>query len=277
MKKSTLFMACCIGLMLFASCKKDVQPTISIATGTNYVNQNSQVFSGDPITVGFSLAGENLTKIEMNVSQNGTVLYNNVQNIDNAPTYLYAHNFNIDAVGTVTITGVVTDAKGHTATSSFDILCYEKPNAKFVGHYEGDILISGAADVVISNMDPMHEDLENQPFPTIVDIAAGDNNDEVTATITINGQPNTVKGTVNGDKVVFEAVNDTFTYNYSYQGFNIPIPLNMTYTINGTLNGEKLDLDGVCNGNGEINLILFNINGTFALDGTIGGSLNKTR
>ena len=275
MKKTTLFLACCIGLMLFASCKKDVQPTISIATGTNYVNQNSQVFSGDLITVGFSLAGENLTKIEMNASQNGTVLYNNVQNIENAATYLYAHNFNINAVGTVTITGIVTDTKGHSATSSFDILCYEKPNTKFVGHYEGDILITGAADIDITNMGPMHEDLENQAFPTIVDIAAGDNIDEVTATITINGQSNTVKGTVNGDKVVFEAVNDTFTYNYSYQGFNIPIPLNMTYSIYGTLNGEQLDLDGDCNGDGDINLPLFNINGTFALDGTIGGSLNK--
>ena len=49
----------------------------------------------------------------------------------------------------------------------------------------------------------------------------------------------------------------------------------VTYSINGTLNGEQLDLDGDCNGDGDINLPLFNINGTFALDGTIGGSLNK--
>jgi hypothetical protein len=274
MKKSTLFMACCIGLMLFASCKKDVQPTISIATGTNYVTQNSQVFSGDLITVGFSLAGENLTKIEMNASQNGTVLYNNVQNIDNVATYLYAHSFNIDAVGTVTITGVVTDAKGHSATSSFDILCYEKPNAKFVGHYEGDILITGSYEANVSGMDPIAGDLDNTPLPAVVDIAAGDGMNEVTATITLNEQSNTVNGTVDGNKVVFEAVNSTFNYTYQYQGFPISIPLTMTYTINGTLNGEgeQLDLDGECNGEG--NILAF---GTFSMEGTLGGSLNKTR
>ena len=274
MKKTTLFMACCIGLMLFASCKKDVQPTISIATGTNYVSQGSQVFSGDQITVGFSLAGESLTKIEMNASQNGTVLYNNVQNIENVPAYLYVHNFNIDAVGTVTITGVVTDAKGHTATSSFDIQCFEKPNAKFLGRYEGDILITGSYEASITGMEPIAGDLDNTPLPAIVDIAAGDGMNDVSATITINGQSNTVNGTVDGNKVVFEAVNSTFNYSYQYQGFPISIPLTMTYTINGTLNGEgnQLALDGACNGEGSVLAL-----GTFSVDGTLSGSLNKTR
>jgi hypothetical protein len=267
MKKTTLFMACCIGLMLFASCKKDVQPTISIATGTNYVNQNSQVFSGDLITVGFSLAGENLTKIEMNASQNGTVLYNNVQNIDNVATYLYAHSFNIDAVGTVTITGVVTDAKGHSATSSFDILCYEKPNAKFVGHYEGDILLSGNANIE-SAFGSMNEPLENYACPTVVEIEPGESTIEVVATITINEQSNTMKGTVEGNKVTFEALNSTFEYNY----MNFIISLDMTYSIIGLLDGNQLDLDGTCSGNGS------NMFGTIELvNGTLGGSLNKTR
>ena len=37
MKKSTLFLACCVGLMLFASCKKDpVAPTISAITDAGY-------------------------------------------------------------------------------------------------------------------------------------------------------------------------------------------------------------------------------------------------
>ena len=273
MKKSTLFMACCIGLMLFASCKKDVQPSISVATGSNYVSQNTQVFSGDQITVGFSVTGENLTKVEMNAVQNGTILYTNAQSIDNTATYLYAHNFNINASGTVTISGTVTDAKGHTATTSFDILCYEKPNAKFIGHYEGDILISGDVNINISNQEPMNEVLENQPFSTTVDIEEGYGIDEVTATITFNGQSNTVNGTVDGNKVIFEAVNDTFTIPYSYQSFSFPIPLNMTYTINGTLNGNQLDLDGTCLGNGNIALL----SATVELDGTIGGSLNKTR
>ena len=59
MKKSTLFIACCIGLMLFASCKKDpITPTISVITDTGYVTENAQLFSGDNIKVGFNATGE---------------------------------------------------------------------------------------------------------------------------------------------------------------------------------------------------------------------------
>ena len=270
MKKTALFLACCIGLMFFASCKKG-EPTISVATGTQYVNQNTQVFSGDQITVGFSTTGENLTKIEMNAAQNGTVIYTNAQSIDNESSYLYAHSFTIEAVGAVTITGTVTDAQGRTATKSFDINCYEKPNAKFIGRYEGDALITGSYDAELSNMDPMHDDFVDQPFATVVDMVSGDNIDEVLATFVIEEQSNTVKGTVDGDKVTFEGINTT--YDMTYQG--VTVPLNMTYNIVGTLNNGKLDLDGDCQGNGDINL--FVVTGTVKIQGTIGGSLNKTR
>ena len=279
MKKTTLFLACCIGLMFFASCKKEPvtpvtpAPTITVLTGNEYAGQGTQMYAGDQITVGFSTNGENLTKIDMNASQNGAVIYTNTVSIDNVSSYLYAHSFNINAIGTVTITGIVTDAEGRTATASFDIICNEKPNAKFLGHYEGDILITGTADIEITNMEPMHEDLTNEPFPVVVDIEEDvSGSDKVVANITINGQTNQVNGTVTDNKVVFEAINDTFTYTYNYQGFPISIPIEMAYSINGTLNGNQLDLDGDCNGQGNILSL-----GTFTLVGTIGGSLNKTR
>ena len=274
MKKSTLFMACCIGLMLFASCKKNTEPTISIATGSNYVGPNSQLFAGDQITVGFSVTGENLTKIEMKASQNGTVLYTNAQTIENAATYLYAHSFNLDADGTVNISGVVTDAKGQTATESFDIVFYEKPSTKFVGHYEGDALVNGIYDINITNMDPMHDTLVDYPFATLVDITYGETSDEVVATITINEQSNTVKGSIDGNKVIFEAINDLYTMNFDYSGVNIPINLDMTYNIIGTLNNGMLELEGTCKGSGEFNMFI--VSGTIELEGSVGGSLTKT-
>ncbi len=54
MKKTTLFMACCIGLMLFASCKKDTQPTLTVVSDPGYISQGSEVFSGDQLLVGFN-------------------------------------------------------------------------------------------------------------------------------------------------------------------------------------------------------------------------------
>ena len=275
MKKSALFMACCIGLMLLASCKKDTQPTINVVSDPGYVSQNSEVFSGDQLLVGFNATGENLIQITMIAEQNGAAIFTHSETLENVASYSYIKTFSLDVTGTVTIRGTVTDAKGNTAAKSFDIHMNEKPNAKFVGHYEGNILFTGTANLNVSGMDPMNENLENEPFPTAIDITPGESIIEVLATININNQSNTVKGTVEGDKVVFEAVNDTFTYNYDYQGFSVPIPLDMTYAITGLLNSDQLGISGTCKGNGEISLLIYT--GTVELEGTLGGNLNKTR
>lgn len=264
MKKSSLFLACCIGLMLFASCKKDVQPTISVVTGPEYVSPNATVYSGNPLLVGFDVTGENLVQVMLTAEQNGASLFTHSETIDNAATYSYTKTFTINAIGTVTIRGTVTDAKGNTASKSFEVSFNEKPNAKFVGHYEGNLLVNG---VITYNTESMT--LENEPVPTSINIVAGEAIDEVEASITFNGQTSTVHGTVEGNRVLFEAINDTFTYNYNFQGINIPIPLNMTYTVNGTLNGNQLNLDGTCRGNGSF------ITNTIELDGTLSGTLDK--
>lgn len=275
MKKSILFMACCIGLMLFASCKKDVQPTLTVISDPGYINQGSEVFSGDQLLVGFNMTGESLVQIMMIAEQNGNAIFTYSQPLENVANYSFSKTFTLDATGTVTVRGTVTDAKGHSATKSFDIHMNEKPNAKFVGHYEGNILFSGTANLNVSGMDPMSETLTNEPFPTVVDIVPGESIIEVKVTITINSQQNEVKGTVEGNKVVLEAVNDTFVYTYDYQGFSIPIPLDMTYAITGLLNGNQLGIEGTCRGNGEINLLIYS--GTVDMEGSLGGSLNKTR
>ena len=88
MKKSTLFLACCIGLMFFASCKKDVQPTITTISDPGFVTQNSEVYSGDEITVGFNVTGEKLTKIVISADQNGTALYTDTQAITNESSFI---------------------------------------------------------------------------------------------------------------------------------------------------------------------------------------------
>lgn len=273
MKKSILFIACCIGLMFFASCKKG-GPTITVATDPEYVSPNAEVYSNSPITVGFNVSGENLVQITVIAEQNGAAIGTYSEPLDNVSNYFYAKTLILDAIGTVTIRGTVTDATGKTASKSFDIHFNEKPNAKFIGHYEGDFLVSGNINAEITGMEPVNETLENYAVAAIVDITDGGNINEVSAAITINEQTSTVPGTVNGNKVTFEAANSVFTFNYYYEpmGLTIPISLNMTYTINGLLNGNQLDLDGTCSGNGD------NMFGTIELvNGTIDGSLNKTR
>ena len=124
-------------------------------------------------------------------------------------------------------------------------------------------------------MDPMDEVLENEPVPAVIDITAGEGANQVVAIITFNDQTSTVNGTVEGNNIHFEAINDVLNYNYNYQGLTVTIPINMTYAIEGVLNGEQLDLEGTCQGDGDVNLFVYT--GTLAFDDTIGGSVNKTR
>ena len=267
-------MACCIGLMLFASCKKDpVAPTISVFNGSGYATENAQYYSNEEINVGFVATGENLTKIEATVSQNGTVLTTHFENIEKVATYTYSHAFTIETTGTITITGIVTDATGQTATTSFNIICNEKPNAKFVGHYEGDALFTGTTKAEMNGMDPIEQEVTDRPAPVILDLSAGEGPNEVVGVCKTEDQEMEIKGTVDGNIVTFEAVNTTFTFNYNMNGINISPTMDVTYNVKGTLEGGALSLDGSCVGNGTINLFIYN--GTIAIDGTLGGSLNK--
>lgn len=278
MKKSTLFLACCIGLMLFASCKKDpVAPTISIITDTGYVTENAQIFSGDNIKVGFNATGEKLTKIEITLTENGTVINSSQATIENLTSYSHTAAFTVEATGTVTVTGIVTDANGLTASKSFNIICNEKPNAKFVGHYEGVALATGTMEAEITGIgvQPIQDEFTDREVPVILDLAEGENINEVVGTCKMNDREMTCKGTVDGNKLVFEAVNDVITFEYNMGLMTINPEINVTYTIVGTLVESQFNLEGTCTGNGDLDYGF--VSGTIKLESSVGGSLNKMR
>lgn len=279
MKKSSLFLACCIGLMFFASCKKDpVAPTINILEDVGVVTEDAQVYSGDEIVVGFTGTGENLTQIEIVISQDGIVLASHSDDLNsqrNDPTspFYYWHSFTIEASGTVNVKGTVTDANGLTASKSFNIHFNEKPNAKFVGRYEGNALATGILHANISGMDPIDQDFTDRETPIVLQLEAGFDINEVTGTCSFEDRTVDCKGTVEGNVVTFEVIDDVITFNYDLGGFSVSPQLNVTYNIKGTLTDGQLLLDGSCQGNGDINLFIYS--GTVDMDATVGGSLTK--
>lgn len=276
MKKSTLFLACCIGLMLFASCKKDpVAPTISVITDTGYVTENAQIYSGDIIKVGFNATGEKLTKIEITLTQNGTVINSSQATIENQTSFSHTAAFTVEATGTVTVTGTVTDANGLTGSKSFNINYNEKPNAKFIGHYEGNALATGSYQAEVSGLEPVQQEFTDREVPVILDIAAGDDINKIVATCTIDDRTMTALGTVEGDKITFETINDVITFDYDLGIMVIHPEINVTYSIVSTLVDGQLNLEGNCTGNGVMNYGFFS--GTINLEATVGGSLNKMR
>jgi hypothetical protein len=276
MKKSTLFLACCIGLMLFASCKKDpVAPTINVITDTGYVTENAQIYSGDIIKVGFNATGEKLTKIEITLTQNGTVINSSQTTIENQTSFSHTAAFTVEATGTVTVTGTVTDANGLTGSKSFNINYNEKPNAKFIGHYEGNALATGSYQAEVSGLEPVQQEFTDREVPVILDIAAGDDINKIVATCTIDDRTMTALGTVEGDKITFETINDVITFDYDLGIMVIHPEINVTYSIVSTLVDGRLNLEGNCTGNGVMNYGFFS--GNINLEATVGGSLNKKR
>ena len=273
MKKSTFFLACCIGLMLFASCKKDpIPPTINIFDGEGCVTENAQLYSGDEIMVGFQVTGEKLTNIEVLISQNGIQLASDFKSIE-AEVYTYLYKFTIDATGIVNIKGTITDAAGQTATKSFNVVFEEKPNAKFLGEYQGNALFSGTIGASVTGMDPIQQEVTDIEMPTILTIREGETMNEVVVTYRINDQESTANGTVDGYKVNIVLDDVPYTFNYPMNGFTISPTLVLNLNLIATLVGDQLQLEGTCKGDGEINLFVYN--GTMSIDGTIGGSLTK--
>ena len=274
MKKTTLFLACCIGLMLFASCKKDpIAPTITLMQGEGYLTENAQVYANEDLMVGFVATGEKLVEIETKVTKNGVLLSRSVESLDELPTYSGSSHISISEAGTVTITGTVTDAAGQTASVSINVFCEEKPNAKFVGRYEGNALSSGTMHANINGMEPIEQEFTDREMPVVLELEAGADMNEVVGTCTFEDRTIDCRGTVDGNVVTFEAINDVITFNYDFNGFNVSPQLNVTYNIKGTLNDNQLMLDGNCTGNGNINLFIYN--GTVDMEASVGGSLTK--
>lgn len=273
MKKNILFIACCIGLMLFASCKKDpVAPTITAIQGEGYVVENTQIYSGTEIQVGFTATGENLTKMDITLTKDGTIIASSSQPIEKQPDFSYSKTFTIDETGTITITGIVTDAAGQTATKSFDIVCNEKPNAKFLGSYQGNAYFTGTMEASIAGMEPMHQDVTDQEMPITLTVTEGATMNEVICKI--NDQEETAVGTVEGDKLSIVLTDLPYTFDYDMNGFSISPTLIMNLNLTATLAEGQLTLEGTCNGDGEVNVLIYT--GTMAIDGTISGTFDKT-
>ena len=274
MKKFTLFLACCIGLMLFASCKKDpIAPTITLMQGEGYLTENAHVFANEDLIVGFVATGEKLVEIETKITKDGLLLSRSIESLDELPTYTGSSHISISEAGTVTITGTVTDAAGQTASVSINVFCEEQPNAKFVGRFEGNALSSGTLHANITGMDPIDQEFTDRETPVVLELAAGDDINEVVGTCTFEDRSVDCRGTVEGNVVTFEAINDVITFNYDLGGFSISPQLNVTNNIKGTLTDGQLMLDGSCQGNGDINLFIYS--GTVDMDATVGGSLTK--
>ena len=149
----------------------------------------------------------------------------------------------------------------------------EKPNAKFLGEYQGNVLFNGTMEASVAGMDPIQQEVTDNETPVILSITEGETVDEVVVVFNVNGQESTVTGTVEGNKVIIALTDVPYSFNYQMNGFSISPTMVMNLNLTATLVDDQLMLDGTCHGDGEVNV--FFATGTITIDGTIGGSLTN--
>jgi hypothetical protein len=275
MKKSTLFMACCIGLLLLAGCKKKVAPTITVFQGEGYLTENAQVYANENVKLGFVATGEKLVELETIITKDGILISRSTESIEGQPSsYTSSTNISFIDTGTMTVMATVTDANGLTASTSYNFDCIEKPYEKFLGNYEGNALFSGNMEVNMDGVDPMQQEVTEHEVPVSVVISGGPAVDEVIILLQMDNQEMELAGKVDGNMITCEADHVSYSFNYDLGGgFNVTPEMDVSYIVKATLDGNQLMIDGTCIGSGEVHVLIYN--GTISVDGIIGGSLNK--
>lgn len=275
MKKSTLFMACCIGLLLLAGCKKKVAPTITVFQGEGYLTENAQVYANENVKLGFVATGEKLVELETIITKDGILISRSTESIEGQPSsYTSSTNISFIDTGTMTVMATVTDANGLTASTSYNFNCIEKPYEKFLGNYEGNALFSGNMEVNMDGVDPMQQEVTEHEVPVSVVISGGPAVDEVIILLQMDNQEMELAGKVDGNMITCEADHVSYSFNYDLGGgFNVTPEMDVSYIVKATLDGNQLMIDGTCIGSGEVHVLIYN--GTISVDGIIGGSLNK--
>ena len=275
MKKSTLLMACCIGLLLLAGCKKKVAPTITVFQGEGYLTENAQVYANENVKLGFVATGEKLVELETIITKDGILISRSTESIEGQPSsYTSSTNISFIDTGTMTVMATVTDANGLTASTSYNFDCIEKPYEKFLGNYEGNALFSGNMQVNMDGVDPMQQEVTEHEVPVSVVISGGPAVDEVIILLQMDNQEMELAGKVDGNMITCEADHVSYSFNYDLGGgFNVTPEMDVSYIVKATLDGNQLMIDGTCIGSGEVHVLIYN--GTISVDGIIGGSLNK--
>ena len=273
MKKLAVLSMALVGFMLMTGCQKHVAPTLTLMNGEGYLTENSEVYIYQQAKIGFTATGQKLTHFDVTITQNGELVSAYPLNFDPVDAYTDSVFVSIDVVGTVTVTCTVSDAESQYASKSFNVVCVESPNIKFLGHYEGNALATGTYTAEISGMDPMDQEFNDREIPVVLDLDDAQNLTDIYGHCLINNKTLYCRGSVEGNTVTFEAINDTVSF--SIPNYPVSVPLNVAYTIKGTLSDGKLRLDGSCTGSGDVNLFIYS--GTINLNATVGGSLEKTR
>ena len=241
-------MACFIGLLFFASCKKDESTnndpetplTITPITEEGFVTDGEEVFVLNSFKYGFVAQGTDLTLFTCTIESGGETTTDETE-LDNATYNSYECTSTPIISGEIKITGTIKNAKGETASATINVIAKETENYKFIGNYDGSLTGSGSIEVMGQS-----SDIPGFEYETQLELLAGENDNEVKASYVLEGNTYEVKGTCNGNSVDFEP----FTINHEESGITMALNIHLA----GVIENNNLHVTGTASGEGNIEM-----------------------
>lgn len=270
MKKLSFALACIIGLMLFASCKKDESTnnnpddlplTITPITDEGFVKDGDEVFVLNSFKFGFEAQGTDLTLFTCTIESGGETTSDQTE-MENAICNSYECTFMPTVAGEIKITGTIKNAKGETATATITINAIETENHKFIGNYDGPLSGSGSIELMGQSFDIPTFDYDSQ-----LEILVGENGNEILSYYITEGTTYEVKGICNGNDVTFEP----FTINYEEDGSAMSLAINLI----GTLENDNLHVTGTAFSEGEFEMPEYQMPIPYVVNINFDGVLDK--
>ena len=275
MKKVTFLLATLlIGGLLLMGCKKDpvptpepeseVNPTLTLLTGENYLAEGFEVMAYHSFHVGLKYTGQDLETLKITFMKGDEQVYEINKDLHSGGLE-YGERISFEEAGNYTMNAILTDAQNKTASLSINFIVKENIAMNFAGSYKGYMITESTANIPGMGVMPVPTDSVMTTIEIVIN--EGETTAEVTIT-TLDGESTVLNGTFDGTTLNFEP----FT-----EDTNIPdiMTFTMIYTLHATRVDNFLNLNGSVTGSGEV---LDSQTGVFvpiSMEGTVSGDLEK--
>lgn len=143
----------------------------------------------------------------------------------------------------------------------------EKPYEKFIGNYDGTVLVNGALKFPF--FPQLNKEINNEPFELNFALTQGETDDQVILTYAPSGQNQTftTTGNIKDNFVDFAPIIVNQDIDQSH--------LNASIDLEGTLANDELALTGTLTGNGSLKTDEMTLSVDYTIEGTMAGSVKK--
>jgi len=286
MKKLTVLIACCLGVLFFASCDPEViedllskKPTVEFVTEEHVTSAETYgIYVNESLTLNVRIApneesGSGLNEFIFTIqksNEDGVIVLEDRKAIteDKYAPHFFEETFQFTEAGNYLVTAFVKDDAGaeNAAVAYVDVAA---PIVESLGSFTGNLKISGA--VTVNNPFTGSNELDLTPMDVVTNIELGntDENGMAEAILNIDGSLITLQCKREGDTFIFDTFH--FTKPLDLTVFTVDFNIEISDMV-GTLHDDMMSITAIAKGDGSYQQLV-----TATLDGQMDGELEKDK